>query len=159
MTAVGSIYYVVNSIPLDTYAWRVIDTGYDDLLNGPGVNGEDLKLPDGLIRSYPRNPTGRPVSIPIEIQGHMDPDGGPFDGDPVDGLFTHRDYLRSNIGLFEPSGDGTVPSTFYRGDTLDPLEGDVTVIDLAGFTRVGESDGLIRLDLFLPLGELIATGS
>lgn len=151
MTAVLTVYLEVNSIPLDTYAWRCL--GYGDLFNGPAVRGDDLVMPSAVgARPYPRRVSASVVSLSMMVFGHVDKDGTPI-ADPLEGLMANRDYLRTNLGLGDETGDGTVPAVFYRG-SLDNLAGDVTVLAMADWQNRGGKEATFRLDLSIPDGEL-----
>lgn len=152
-----TVYGVLNSVPLDTYGWRVIEGGYDELLNCPALRGSDLVMP-GVPgrRPYPRLIDASIVSIPMVIGGATDQDGTPY-SDPLVGLLTNRDYLRDNTG-FAAGGDGTVTFTFNRG-TLPDWSGPVTNLGFNGFTKIGRYDAMVRLDLSIPDGELAEVGS
>jgi hypothetical protein len=161
VTVISDIYLEVNGIPLETYAWRTLDTGYDELLNSPAIAGDDLRLPlTRGQRPFPRVVDRTTVSVPLLIVGSLDEDGVPI-ADPMDGMFTHRDYLRNGLGIADDGSPstGTVTATFYRGTVLSPLSGEVTVLGLNGFALLGHGEALVRLDLSIPDGELADTGS
>lgn len=151
MTAVLDVYLEVNSVPLDTYGWRCLD--YSDLLNGPALRGTD-RLLDGAPgqRAKRRRVDATVISLSIVVFGHVDKDGTPI-ADPLLGLIQNRDYLRSNLGLAESSGDGTVTATFYR-DSLSDLTGDVTVLAMTDWQTAYGKEATFRLDLSIPAGEL-----
>lgn len=153
-------YGELNGVLLDTYAWRVVNEGYDALLNCPALRGTDLVMPHARgRRPYPRVIDATVVSFPMLISGHLDEDGEPI-SDPRTGLLQHRDYLRENLGLADDGDpvDGTVPFVFHREDLPD-WTGDVTFLGFNGWTTLGRSDALVRLDLSIPDGELAETGS
>lgn len=160
MTVISDVYLEVNSIPLETYGWRTVDIGYDELLNSPALIGSDLDMVTVPgVRPYPRRITVTVVSIPLLVAGAMDEDGTPF-SNPLMGLMTNRDTLRAGLGI-AADGDadrGTVTATFHRGD-LPSWEGPVTVLGLNGWTTLGGTDALVRLDLSIPDGELVEVGS
>lgn len=150
----------LNAVLLDTYAWRVVNEGYDELMNCPALRGEDLKMPGAKgVRPFPRVIAATTVSIPLLITGGFDQDGAPITKPGV-GRMQHRDYLRANLGLAEDGDpdDGTVPFVFYRED-LPNWSGDVTFLGFFGWTNLGEGDAMVRLDLSIPDGELAETGS
>lgn len=156
MTITSDYYLELNTIPLDTFAWRCLS--YDDILNGPAVRGDDLVMPTAIgQRPYPRRIDRSVVALSMLVIGQYDEDGAE-QADPFATMFEHRDYLRANLGLGLESGDGTVPATFYRG-SLDPLEGDVTVLAMAEWQVLGRGDATFRLDLSIPDGELAVAGS
>lgn len=163
MTVTATRYLEVNDIPLDTHAWRVVDEGYDQLLNSPALRGEDLTMHGAKgRRAYPRIIDTTIVSIPLLIIGAFDEDGDPI-ADPFEGMFEHRDYLRANLGIAD-DGDpnrGTVDAIFHRGGTLPNWAGPVTVLGLNGWTTIDAytGDAMVRLDLSIPDGELAASGS
>lgn len=151
-------YGELNGIPLDTYAWRVVNSGYDELLNCPRLRGTDLVMPGAQgVRPYPRIIDVTVVAIPMLVTGAFDEDGVPI-ANPRAGLLQHRDYLRANLGL-AATGDGTVPFVFHREDPLIDWSGDVTFLGFNGWTTLGMSDALVRLDLSIPAGELAESGS
>lgn len=148
----------LNTVILDTYAWRVVDSGYDDLLSCPALRGEDLVMHGAKgRRAYPRIIDATVVSIPMLITGAFDQDGDPIEN-PRKGLFENRDYLRDNLGFADDSDRGTVPFIFYRDD-LPNWAGDVTFLGLNDWTTIGRHDAMARLDISIPDGELEETGS
>lgn len=161
MTVTATRYGELNDIPLDTYAWQVVEGGYDELLNTPALRGEDLTMPGAQgVRSYPRIIDATIVSIPLLVVGSLTEDGEAI-SDPFEGMLQHRDYLRANLGL---AGDGdaargTVPFVFHRGGSLNDWEGEVTFLGLFGWTSMGGGDAMVRIDLSIPNGELVEAGS
>lgn len=146
------VYLEVNTVPLDTYAWRCLS--YADLLSGPAVRGGDLVMPGAAgQRPYPRIIDATVKSFSLHVFGYLAQDGTPIT-DPLEGLITHRDYLLANLGLGESTGDGTVPAVFHRG-SLDDLAGDVTVVALTDWQTLRGREATFRLDLSIPDGELV----
>lgn len=157
MSAVGDFYLEVNNVPLDTHAWRCLS--YDDLLNGPAVRGEDIIMPSAVgRRPKPRRIDALVVSLSMLVDGSVDEDGDALTMLPLEGVLSHRDYLVAELGLGSEVDDGTVPATFYRGD-LNPLAGDVTVLAITDWRVMGGTHASFRLDLSIPDGALVATGS
>lgn len=153
-------YGELNGVLLETYAWRTVGTGYDELLSTPSLRGIDLIMHGARgRRPYPRIIDATVVSIPMLISGQHDQDGVAT-ANPRAALLDHRDYLRANLGLAEDGDpdDGTVPFVFHRDDLPD-WAGDVTFLGLNGWTTLGRSDAMVRLDLSIPDGELAETGS
>jgi hypothetical protein len=151
-------YLVLNSVPLDTYGWRVLS--YDDLLSGPVLRGDDVVMPTAAgVRPYPRRIDVAVRSLSVVVDGRFDEDGDPYD-DPFEGMIVNRDYLRANLGIGLTTGDGTVPAVFNRGDLTD-LAGDVTVLAMSDWQTVAAREGFgsFRLDLSIPDGELAESGS
>lgn len=162
MTVTAAYHLVVNGIPLDTYAWRVIEGGYDDLLNTPALRGGDLVMPGARgVRAYPRIITVTPASISMMIDGSVDEDGVAT-ADAVDGMFTHRDYLRENLGIADDAADadrGTVPATWVRGSTLPEMDADITVLGIFDWRTYEGGFATCRLDLLIPDGEFSEAGA
>lgn len=163
MTVTATRYATVNTVPLDTYAWRVIAGGYDQLLNTPQVRGEDVIMPGATgVRAYPRIFTATIVSIPMLIVGSMDDDGAPI-SDPFEGMLQHQEYLQENLGIAE-DGDadrGTVEMVFVRGGALSSWTGEVTVLGLQDWVTLDGQTGeaMVRLDISIPAGRLGPDGS
>lgn len=156
MTVTAARYGVLNSVPLDTYAWEVVQDGYDELLDCPALRGIDVIMPGARgRRAYPREIDATVVSIPLHIIGSLTEDGTPI-SDEIEGMLTHRDYLRNNLGMPEDADAdrGTVPFVFVRGGSLADWEGEVTFLGLHGFTTLGGGEALVRIDLSIPDGEL-----
>lgn len=146
-----SVYLEVNSVPLDTHAWRCLS--YGDLFSAPAVRGDDRILPGAPgRRAYKRVVDATVKSLSMQVFGYKDQDGGAI-ADPLEGLLTHAAYLRANLGLAESTGDGTVPATFHRG-SLGNLTGDVTVLAITDWQNIGGREATFRLDLSIPAGEL-----
>lgn len=151
MTMVGDWGLEINGVPLETYAWRAIGGGYDDLLASPSLRGKHLVMPGAQgRRPYPWIIDETAVSISMLVVGDVDEDGVPLGVDPMEGVFINRDTLRNSLGIGQ-GGDGTVPAVFYRGD-LNPWAGDVTVIGMSDFRTAGGA-ATFRLDLVIPAGE------
>lgn len=152
MTITAANYATVNSVPLDTYAWRVMAGGYDAVLETPALRGRDLVMPGAQgVRPYPRYIDATTVSIGLVIDGKYDPDGAPK-ANPVTGMFQNRDYLEANLGIANDAADanrGTVAFTFVRAG-LSTLTADVVVIGLRGWQTKGNGLALVRLDLVFP---------
>lgn len=162
MTVLPSVddWAELNGIPLETYAWRTITGGYDELLNTPALRGDDLVMPGAVgRRPYPRILDATTVSIPMVLTGTVDEDGAAT-ANPRVALLFHRDYLRNNLGLAADGDpdDGTVPFVFHRNGLAD-WSGTVTFLGVRGFTKLGDRDAMMRLDLSIPDGELAETGS
>lgn len=159
MTIIAERYATINGVALDTYAWRVVDSGYDELLNTPALRGDDMILPTASgRRAYTRVIDATVVSIPLLVIGGYDQDGVPKT-DPVKGMLEHRAYLRSNLGLPGATGidanRGTVPMVFVRGTGLGNLTGQVTFLGLFGWQTVGHGEAMVRIDISIPAGELV----
>lgn len=151
-------YLTLNSVPLDTFGWRVLS--YDELLAGPELRGEDLTMPTAAgVRPYPRRIAATVRSLSVVVDGRFDEDGVP-NTDPFEGMIVNRDYLRANLGIGLTTGDGTVPAVFTRGDLPD-LTGDVTVLAMADWRTFAarEGHGSFRLDISIPDGEFVESGS
>lgn len=152
-------YGQLNGVLLETYAWRTVGSGYDELLNTPALRGSDLVMPGAQgRRPYQRIIDATTVSIPMTITGLTDQDGNAT-ANPKAALLWHRDYLRNHLGLADDAAaDGTVTFVFHRDDLPD-WTGPVTFLGLAGWTTLGRYDAMVRLDLSIPDGELAETGS
>ena len=146
-----TVYLEVNSVPLDTHAWRCL--GYGDLFAAPAVRGGDRVLPYAPgRRAHPRRVDATTKSLSMHVFGWKDQDGGAI-ADPLEGLLTHAAYLRANLGLGLTTGDGTVPAVFHRA-SLANLTGDVTVLAIADWQNIRGREATFRLDLSIPAGEL-----
>lgn len=154
MTVTAPRWLDVNTVPLDTYAWRVVEGGYDELLNTAPLRGENLIMP-GARGRRPKTPLEdeKPVSIPLLVIGAFTPDGDPID-DPIQGMLEHRDYLYDSLGLRT-----IVDGVFHRGGDLADWVGDLQPLGLYGWTTLGDGDAAVRLDLKIPDGELTEDGS
>lgn len=151
MTAVTTTYLEVNSVPLDTYAWRCLS--YGDLFSAPPVRGGDLVMPGAVgQRPYPRVIDAAVKSLSMLVRGYVDQNGTPI-ANALEGLMSNRAYLVANLGLGLSTGDGTVAATFHRGG-LASLTGTVTVLAIADWQNIGGREATFRLDLSIPDGEL-----
>lgn len=152
MTITATRYATVNGVPLDTYGWRVVRGGYDELLNTPAVRGADLVVPLAHgARAYPRWIDVTLVSIGMVINGRKN-EAGTLYADPITGMLTNRDYLEANLGIADDAASatrGTVPFTLVR-PALSTLTADVTVLGLRGWSTRGGGLALVRLDLSFP---------
>lgn len=148
-------YAEINNVPLDTYGWRVVEGGYDELLNSPPVRGENLVMPGARgRRSYDPVADQATVSIPLFIEGRMDQDGDPA-SNPAAGMIDNRDYLITNLGL-----RSLVTCVFHIEDSPD-WSGEVQPLGLYGWTTLNfrSGDAMVRLDLIIPDSELTVAGS
>lgn len=156
MTVTRTWYLELNNIPLATYGWETPDLS--PLLDDPALRGTDRILPQRPgARGYPRVVTATIITLALDVVGAVDQDNDPYD-DVFEGLITNFDYLKANLGLAEPSGDGTVPAVFHRGD-LDSLTTDVHFLGFKGTATKGT--GVIRttFDISNPAGLWTPTGS
>lgn len=163
MTIIAARYATINGVPLDTYAWEVVGDGYDPLLNIPSLRGDDVVMPGAVgRRAYPRVIDAAVVSLPLQIHGGFDQDGGTI-SDSIQGMLQHQEYLSENLGLPGTSGvdadRGTVPMVFVRSGSLSNWTGEVTVLALTDWRTLGNGDAMWRIDLSIPLGRLVEGGS
>lgn len=151
-----TIYAEINSVPLDTYGWRVMDAGYDEFLSSAPVRGENLVMPGARgRRPYDPIEDQKVVPVPLLISGAFDEDGAPI-ATPSTGMLQHRDYLAENLGLRT-----LVPCRLHRGPDLPDWIGDVQPLGLYGWTTLSTAtgDAMVRLDLIIPDAELEPEGS
>ncbi len=141
----------VNGVDLATPAWRITDLS--ELLNEGPVRGGDLVMPlaEG-VRPYRRRRTVRTVTLPMDIYGDFDQDGGVV-ADPVQGVISHMIFLAQNLGIGDDATaeDGTVDAIWTLPDDSQ-LFAPGHVIGLLGTVSV--APGLLRttLDLSFPEG-------
>lgn len=147
-----TVYLVVNSVPLDTHAWRVLS--YGDLFSAPAIRGGQGRVLPGAPgrRATPGVVDATTKSLSMHVFGYKDQDGAAI-ANPLEGLLTHAAYLRANLGLGLTTGDGTVAATFNRGSLAD-WTGNVTVLAIADWQNIGGREATFRLDLLIPAGEL-----
>lgn len=147
-----AFYLELNSVPLDTYAWRCL--GYGDLFSGPPIRG-------GQGQVFPTAPGRRPTkgrtdaavrSLSMHVYGWRAQDGSAITN-PLEGLATHAAYLQANLGLGLTTGDGTVAATFHRGG-LASLTGYVTVLAISDWQNIRGREATFRLDFIIPTGAL-----
>lgn len=158
-TVITRTYYLeLNGVPLATPAWECPDLS--PLLDDPALKGEDSDRPyvSGSV-PHLRRPTATIYTLPLNIFGDRDHEGAEHE-DVVEGLVTNRFYLRHNLGLADPDGDGTVTVTLHLGDVLT-LTGPGHFLGFKGSRTEGIPPELIRttFDLSIPDGLLEETGS
>lgn len=160
MTIISPNWLVVNTVPLETYAWQAMEDGYDDLLNTPQLRGEDLTLPGASgERPFPRVAGSLLVAVPLVIDGTRDQDGDPI-SNPRLGVRDHLRYLNANLGIASDGDpdDGTVPAEFHWEDG-EVWQGDVIVLGLNDVVTLGRTGAMVRLDLKFPDGSMEEAGS
>lgn len=144
------VYLEINSVPLDTHAWRCLS--YGDMFAAPPVRGSDRIMPGAAgRRAVRRRIDASTKSFSIHVFGYKDQDGAAI-ADPLEGLLTHAAYLRANLGLAHSVGDGTVPAVFHRGG-LTTWTADVTVLAIADWQNIRGREATFRLDISVPAGE------
>lgn len=145
-----STYLEVNSIPLATPAWDVLNV--DVLWNAPDVRGTDRLLPGASgVRARKRRPTVTKVTLEMIIKGARNWENTVY-ASPAVGLETNVLYLRSNVTDVLASSDSTVVATLHN-----PSGGTKTgSVHVEGFKVQHISYQVARatLDLSIPGGAL-----
>ena len=140
-----STYLEINSVPLATPAWRILDLSR---LHGLAVRGSDRVMPttEGM-RAYRRHLTTYTLSLPLLVEGRFDREGN-ANSNVYDGLDDNVDYLHTNVVL--PPSTATVAATWHRAG------GNKTAnIHVEGFEPQAWGNGWIRfnLDISVPAGK------
>jgi len=144
----------IDGVLLHRPAFAVLDVR--PLWTGPTVRGADLEIPGwpGVV-SMPRRATARSVSLPMLIEGRVDPAGNPYDN-PLEGLLLNIEWLRTYVTGPTYLTDGTRYAVLSIPGGGGTREGYVTVEGLeVGGGPVGM--GFAVLDLTLPNGTLSLT--
>lgn len=138
----------IDETEMNCPAWDVLNV--HDLWAGPPTRGEDRIVPGTSgRRSYRRRADAVTYSLEVVITGQVDPDGDPY-ADPVVGLLTNIDLLRSNVTDPTGVGDGTRPAVLTLPD-LTTRNADVTVEGME-LGRLVRSERLATIDLTIPSG-------
>lgn len=137
-------YLEINSVPLATPAWRILDLSR---LHGLAVRGSDRLLPGAAgFRANRRRTTAYTQSLPMIVFGRYDREGNVL-SNVADGLDDNIDYLLTNV--ITPPTSATVAAVWHRaGGTKS------AAIHVEGFEPNGWGNGWIRfnLDLSIPAG-------
>lgn len=149
MTVTRTWYLELNSVPLATPAWEIPDLS--TLLDSGTLRGGDIPIPgvDGVIANRRRRGVWV-MTFPLDVMGDVDEDGDPVD-DPNEGVNVHMAYLNGALGFADPTGDGTVPAVFHRGD-LPSWTADVHFLGLKGSQKQGEFLVRTTFDISVPAG-------
>lgn len=154
-TVIRDEYLEINSIPLATPAWEILDLS--ELLNGPDIRGADRRLPGvaGVI------PNKRRVdvsvrSLPMLIYGDYDQEGDEYDN-PHAGLVANLAYLRDNLLLPTGTGDGTLPATLHLLEVT--MTADVHVLSPLATGMLTGYEMRATLDISIPGGYFVESGS
>lgn len=136
-------YLEVNSVPLATPAWRILDLSK---LYGLDVRGSDRLLPgaDGL-RATRRRIDQRVIGLPFIVIGAADHEGT-TNADPYEGLDDNIDYLMTNV---------VAPTTTTRTAVWHRANGNVSAaVFVEGLTPDTWGNGWVRfvLELSIPAG-------
>lgn len=139
-----STYLEINSVPLATPAWRILDLS---LLYGRAVRGEDRVMAGAAgARAYRRRRTLYSTTLPMLVEGRKDREGN-VNGNIYSGLDTNIDYLLTNV--VEPPSTATVAAVWHR------VGGNKTAdIHVEGFEPQAWGNGWVRfsLDISIPSG-------
>lgn len=138
-------YLVVNDIVLATPAWFIRSLA--PLHEDATLVGRSRRLPRGRTRNYRRWRTETTYTFALRIRGFKDHTGATH-ADPLEGLEINSAFLRANLGIASPTGDGTVPAVWHQFSGAE-LEADVYP-DLKGATLLSAFDLLTTLDLVVP---------
>lgn len=139
-----STYLEINSVPLATPAWRILDLSR---LHGLATRGSDRIMPgaDGA-RAFRRRRTFYAQSLPLLVMGRYDREGNVL-SNVYDGLDDNIDYLMTNV--VEPPTAATVAAVWHRAGGTKSAN-----IHVEGLEPQGYGNGWIRfsLDISMPSG-------
>jgi hypothetical protein len=156
MTVTRTWYLEINSVPLATPAWEIPDLSA--LLDSGNLRGSDRLLPGAAgVRPLRRRRTVWVLTFPLDVMGDVDEDGAPIT-DANEGVNEHMAYLNANLGFADPTGDGTVPAVFRRGD-LPAWTADVHFLGFKGSRKLGEFLVRTTFDISVPAGVWEEAGS
>lgn len=150
MPVITHTHYVeINSVPLATPAWVVMDMS--PLWDAPGLRGGDRRIPyeDG---EQPLRRFLEPlrVVVPLLIRGDRDQDNAAYSNTMI-GLQTNLDYLRSNILTPSTSDPGTWPIVLHMPDSTT-RSSDCFVIPPLQIKPIGRNAFTGVLDILVPSG-------
>lgn len=140
-----STYLEINSVPLATPAWRILDLSR---LHGLAIRGSDRTMPGAEgQRAVRRHLTTYVQSLPLLVVGRFDREGN-TNADVYDGLDDNIDYLHTNVVL--PPTTATVAATWHRAGGNKTAD-----IHVEGFEPQAWGQGWIRfsLDISIPAGK------
>lgn len=137
-------YLEVNSVPLATPAWRILDLSR---LYGLEVRGSDQIIPRAAgARAYRRWVASRVVGLPLLVVGAYDHEGT-ANANVYDGLDDNIDYLMTNV--VDPPATATHAAVWHRAN------GNVSAgVHVEGFDPQAWGRGWVRftLELSIPAG-------
>lgn len=137
-------YLEVNSVPLATPAWRILDLSR---LHGLEVAGSDRAIPRMAgMRAYRRWVASRVVGLPLLVMGAQDREGN-SNSDIHEGLDDNIDYLMTNVVL--PPSAATQAAIWHRANGNFGAD-----IHVEGFDQQAWGRGWVRftLELSIPAG-------
>ncbi len=137
-------YLEINSVPLATPAWRILDLSR---LNGLAVRGSDRVLPGAAgSRAVRRRLTAYTQSLPLLVEGRYNHEGTP-QSDIYIGLDDNIDYLHTNV--ITPPTTATVAAVWHRATGNKSA-----AIHVEGFEPQAWGAGWVRfnLEISIPSG-------
>lgn len=142
----------INSIPLNTPAWGVLDLS--ELWGSqPPLRGNNVVIPGAVgTRAYPRRFDQSVWSLHMIISGFVDDMGVEYADEEV-GLETNLAYLQTNV--IDPP---TPPTATRSASLLTPSGNTLTAdVQVTGFDRGAKNLGLMRavLELTIPGGRFV----
>jgi hypothetical protein len=136
-----STYLEINSVPLATPAWRILDLSR---LHGLAVRGSDRIMPGANgMRAQRRRRTIYSQSLPLLVVGRYDREGNVL-SNVYDGLDDNIDYLMTNV--IEPPSTATVTAVWHRAGGNKSA-----AIHVEGFEPDGWGNGWIRFSLAISI--------
>jgi hypothetical protein len=136
-----STYLEINSVPLATPAWRILDLSR---LHGLAVRGSDRIMPGANgMRAQRRRRTIYSQSLPLLVVGRYDREGNVL-SNVYDGLDDNIDYLMTNV--IEPPSTATVAAVWHRAGGNKSA-----AIHVEGFDPDGWGNGWIRFSLAISI--------
>lgn len=142
-------YLVINSVPLATPAWEIVDLS--ELWDATGVKGADIDIPHahGSL-AMPRRRAMTVYSLGINIYGQRDQENTVYPN-PWNGLYTNIAYLRGNVTAPVSTGNGTVAATLHLPDGSSTLTANVT--PLGGLRVKAEAHTMARAVLTFSIAD------
>lgn len=142
-------YLEISTVPLSTPAWWIKDLY--QLYDGPEVRGEDLEIPGAAgVLTQPRRATATRKVLTLVVDGWKDREGNIY-ADPITGLRTNMDYLKTNVTAPVSTGNGTRPAVLHLKDGSTRSE-DIIVVPPLDPVAAGKHTLICRLDIIIPLG-------
>jgi hypothetical protein len=142
-------YLEISSVPLSTPAWWITDL--EQLYDGPPDRGEDLIIPGAAgVSTQPRRAHAARKVLTLIVDGVKDREGNLY-ANPITGVRTNLDYLKTNVTAPVDTGDGTRPAVLHLKDGSTRSEDIIVRSSLEPAAR-GKHTLLCRLEIIIPTG-------
>lgn len=148
---VSTEYLEINSVPLATPAWDVVD--YSPLYDEKPVRHANRIIPNVTGRAgYMPVGDEKRVMLRMVIKGERNHENTVY-ANPRVGLWTNIAYLRTNVVAPTGTGDGTRAATWHLPDGTTTKTANVQVIPPLSLSELGLYAVRAVLEFIIPAGD------